>query len=243
MTYIVGIDCATNGTRVGLALGYWDGNHLHLKAVEKGTKKLSQQVLSFLPKSGEILLAMDAPLGWPDQLGAILAKHQAGAPLDLEANHLFRRETDRFIKSHFNKQSLDVGADRIARTAHAALHLLQIIRNKTRNPFPFLLQPNLGQGTGVIEVYPAATLIAHQMPSSGYKDKTAEHVAKRQQIIAHLKNHMTVQCDAEVMLDCADVLDAALCVLAGSDFLNGRCYPPENLERAQKESWIWAKRL
>ena len=245
MTYIIGIDCATDGTKAGLALGHWTTEHLQLISVEKGTRDLTQQVLKLLSQTEDqdILLAMDAPLGWPVDLGTSLANHQAGDPIFPPANTLFRRETDCFIKKHFNKQSLDVGADRIARTAHAALHLLQVIRQKSGKSFPFRLQPKITNHSGVIEVYPAATLIAYQMPNQGYKSAgLQEHSQKRQQIIDHLKDHMTFQCPTQVMIDSADALDAAICVLAGADFLNGHCYPPQDPQSAAKESWIWTRR-
>ena len=40
----------------------------------------------------------------------------------------------------------------------------------------------------------------------------------------------------------ADAFDAMLCVLAGQDFLSGRAMPPDNLELARQEGWIWVRR-
>jgi len=36
-----------------------------------------------------------------------------------------------------------------------------------------------------------------------------------------------------------DVLDAAVCVQAGCDFLRGRAIAPTDLALAKKEGWIW----
>jgi len=38
----------------------------------------------------------------------------------------------------------------------------------------------------------------------------------------------------------SDVLDAAICVLAGADFLRSRMMPLKDIKLARKEGWIWA---
>jgi hypothetical protein len=92
--------------------------------------------LEWLDQRDNVLIALDAPLGWPRALGACLQSHMAGAPLDSEANALFRRATDDEIKVRLSKRPLDVGADRIARTAVAALELLGALRRETGRPVP-----------------------------------------------------------------------------------------------------------
>lgn len=57
-------------------------------------------------------------MGWPANMGQVLYNHNTGQLIDVHSNDLFRRETDKFIKKNLRKQPLDVGADRIARTAH-----------------------------------------------------------------------------------------------------------------------------
>jgi hypothetical protein len=37
----------------------------------------------------------------------------------------------------------------------------------------------------------------------------------------------------------ADLVDAAVCVLAGADFIAGRAMSPENRSLAEREGWIW----
>jgi hypothetical protein len=61
--------------------------------------------------------AIDAPLGWPKPLAETLIDHRAGMPIETPANAMFRRTTDLFIQRKLKKTPLDVGADRIARTA------------------------------------------------------------------------------------------------------------------------------
>jgi hypothetical protein len=134
----------------------------------------------------------------------------------VEANHLFRRLTDQFIKSKIGKQLLDVGADRIARTAHAALTLLDEIRIKIGEVIPLAWETGLQAGIFAIEVYPAATLIAHDISIPGYKRK--ENREARKTLLSDLRKRIDLPPDISLMENNDDALDAAICVLAGSDF-------------------------
>ncbi|MGI6404683.1 MAG: DUF429 domain-containing protein [Oscillospiraceae bacterium] len=86
---------------------------------------IAEIIKDWIQEDDKVILAIDAPLGWPEDLGNSLYRHSAGQALSVEANLMFRRETDRFIKEALEKQSLDVGADRIARTAYAALKIIE----------------------------------------------------------------------------------------------------------------------
>jgi hypothetical protein len=172
-------------------------------------------------------------------LGKALTAHKAGEPLSVPANDLFRRATDRFVKARLGKQSLDVGADRIARTAHAALKLLADVRRRAGLPIPLAWEPSYSERIAVIEVYPAATLIAHGIPDTGYKKK--EKIAQRKAIMGGLERIVQLPEDRAVMDLSADALDAAVCVLAGLDFLGGEAYNPEDTELAKHEGWIWVR--
>jgi hypothetical protein len=186
------------------------------------------------------LVAIDAPLGWPIGLGQTLHSHEAGAPIGLEANWMFRRETDRAIKRRTGKQPLDVGADRIARTAHAALGFLQELRQRTDETIPLVWNPVIGDGTYAVEVYPGATLAAYGVRASGYKKK-GQHTAHRA-VLELLEERVALPDDRTLLENNNDVLDAALCVLAGVDFLRGEALKPTDLELARKEGWIWVRK-
>lgn len=116
---------------------------------------------------GPCLIALDAPLGWPKGLGRQLQNHLAGAVVTSEPNEIFRRETDRFIERAYQKRPLEVGANLIARTAHSALKLLGDIRAASDREIPLTWTPRTIVGTVAIEVYPAATLIAHDKQFAG----------------------------------------------------------------------------
>ncbi|MGR9074455.1 MAG: DUF429 domain-containing protein, partial [Gammaproteobacteria bacterium] len=180
---IVGIDCATDRKNVGLARGYLSGNRLVVDRLAKPEKNVSiaSLVSGWIGDFEKTLLAIDAPLGWPASMGRQLAGHSAGGVIEADPNRLFRRETDRFVKSKTGKQSLDVGADRIARTALAALELLREIGKEIGEPVPMAWRADLIAPVSAIEVYPAATLKVLGCRNSGYKLR--QHEAERREII------------------------------------------------------------
>jgi hypothetical protein len=141
----------------------------------------------------------------------------------------------------FNLQPLDVGADRIARTAHSALDLLDKIRQQTGEAFSVASVTVLAR-TAAIEVYPAATLLAHGLPSRGYKKPESVYVREE---ILHGLEESGLRMSADTRrnaLACADALDAIVCILAGVNFLDNEAYPPEHQSLAAKEGWIWVKK-
>lgn len=169
MIALLGIDCATNPKKTGLALGEFRGEVAHILRCATGTKDKTpaQIAVSWINDYEEVLIALDAPLGWPQKLGVSLSAHRAGFPLQAEANQLFRRMTDVEIKNRLGKQPLEVGANLIARTAVAALSLLDEIRRVTGRPIPLAWVPEETEPWRAIEVYPAATRIAHGAPDIG----------------------------------------------------------------------------
>ncbi len=110
----------------------WDAGRLRLLELTRGSRQRSPIaiVAEWAEAHSPVLLALDAPLGWPAALGVALAGHRAGGPLEHTPNRLFRRRTDDWVRSRFGKRPLEVGADLIARTAHAALALLEGLRQR-----------------------------------------------------------------------------------------------------------------
>lgn len=243
-TIVIGVDCATQPKKVGLARGALepDGTARLTDATQQPSHDaIAATVAGWVQPDRLCLIALDAPLGWPSALGATLATHEAGQTIATPPNALFRRATDRFVKAHIGKQSLDVGADRIARTAHAALALLERVRARTGQSIPLAWSEDL-TATGAIEVYPAATLQARGARSAGYKKRNND--PERREVAEALSAAVTVApALAERLVTNDDLLDAAVCVLAGVDFLRGDAMPPPDPRIAAKEGWIWVKRL
>lgn len=242
--HIIGIDCATEPKKRGVALARCEDNKWVIESAGVGLE--DEDVRTMLDKckqvGGRVLLALDAPLGWPKTLGCHLVDHRAGKRLSqLDSHALFRRETDRFIKKTYGIQSLDVGADRIARTAHSALNLLHTIGEGS---IPLATDENF-QGISAIEVYPAATLFVHGLKSQTYKNSESEEVRKK--ILQGLEGRGVSISKEDVRskaIKNADVLDAIVCVLAGIDFLKGKAHSPkpEQADLAANEGWIWVRK-
>src|SRR3989442_1019336 len=135
---MIGLDCATDDANVGAALGSWREGSLSVEHVTLCDKVTPAEVIAgwFREADEPVLLALDAPLGWPAPLAQTLVRHRAGGELSAGADQMFRRMTDRAVHENVGKTPLDVGADRIARTAHAALRFLGELREAISRPVP-----------------------------------------------------------------------------------------------------------
>jgi hypothetical protein len=237
---IVGIDCATVDAKIGIALGEAGPREVVVSEVRLCTaeEKAADLVTRWLREALQrrSLLAIDAPLGWPKNLLSALAGHRAGEAVSVEPNLMFRRATDRFVHDALGKTPLEIGADRIARTAHSALRLLADVGQRIGAQIPLAWDPSW-TGIAAIEVYPAATLLARKMMASGYKKRS--NSGEREGLVRDLRAHMKLPESCQSMADSADALDAAICVLAGGDFVQGHVHPPLDHRLAEHEGWIW----
>ena len=247
-TAIIGIDCATQEAKRGLAYGLLQDDKLTITDVASCKSANPSRVIisNWLNRTRFTLLTLDAPLGWPSAMSDTLPSHQAGNPLGLkDSNRMFLRETDFVIWREF-KKPLEVGASLIARTATSALELLGNLRKIQNLAIPLAWEMGDIAETCAIEVYPAATLTARGIALAGYrKGKSGEAI--RFQIIENLNR----SCEVEIAnsqttraVNSPDSLDAVVCVLAGADFLRGNCIPIQDNLRdiAYKEGWIWVKK-
>lgn len=236
---IIGIDCATQPKKMGLARAVRERDRYRVTElmVCDGDQHPVEVVAGWLKDGGTALLAMDAPLGWPISLGRELARHVAGQPISVPSELLFRRLTDRVVARRTGKTPLDVGADRIARTAHSALLFLDHLRKALDEPIPLAWETPLRARIEVIEVYPAATMLARGSSLRGYKKPGAEGERTR------LLDDLAPSCDFEAVREAAmrnhDCLDALACVVAGLDFLQGAVVRPDEPNVARDEGWIW----
>jgi len=259
---IIGVDVATQPKNVGLAMCSYATEELQLEALvtHRSWPEIDEQLAVWLqqphhssepptapptpptptPPPPPTLLALDAPLGWPTQLADTLHAHRAGDPIPQIANELFRRRTDDIVASELGKRPLDVGADRIARTAHAALHLLTRLREAHATDMPLAWTPGLISSTSAIEVYPAGTLASRGLPSSGYKGASDAAVAIRQEIIRGIRRELACSDEAiDLMTSNDHLLDAVLCCIAARDFADSRVIQPSRQDPTAKEGWIW----
>ncbi|MFI5306758.1 MAG: DUF429 domain-containing protein [Polyangiales bacterium] len=238
---VVGVDCATTEERTGLAYAALDAKGpLEIKRVTLGTagESCAATVAQWIA-SEPFVLALDAPLGWPAPLGLALSVHRAGEPIDDAPDAMFRRHTDRFVHVTLGKLPLEVGADRIARTAHAALRLLGEVRRLSRRRVELCWAP--GKPGGAIEVYPAATLLSRGISARGYKHDDAEGRKARQEILERLGSELRFARphDRDQVLEDQHMLDAVICTIAAADFARGEALLPDDVEAARREGWIW----
>jgi len=242
-TKVIGIDCATQDTKIGVAYGDFSDGQLAVVEAFACTKgeSAAEAISNWLRDRREpVLLAIDAPLGWPQSLARALTNHRAGGELKVDADDMFRRATDHFVKRKTRKAPLEVGADRIARTAHVALCLLRDLRQELKTEIPLAWEWPLVSKVSAIEVYPAATLVAHALRSTGYKRLRQE--VRRNEIIRKLGDIAYIPFDiSRKLLASGDALDATICLLAAKDFLSGDAMPPPDQARAKTEGWIWVR--
>jgi predicted nuclease with RNAse H fold len=240
-TTIIGIDAATQPKKVGLARGHLDRDTLVVTDAVLGSEveSVAETVASWIGDR-PTLLAIDAPLGWPAPLAQGLHRHRAGQVLQGDGHDLFRGLTDMVVHDKLRKLPLEVGADRIARTAHAALRLLGEVRDRTGLDIPLAWSPEV-EGVAAIEVYPAATLRCHNAAATSYKGKDDVARDYRETILSALRGNWTLQVDDRRLAGFDHLLDAAVCVLAGADFLWGKCGGPtaDQQATAEVEGWVW----
>ncbi len=235
---LIGLDCATDHRKVGLAMGTYDEQlHIHVARVARNPDDIATSIVDWLSQQDDAVLAIDAPLGWPKALGEALSSHVAGGPLPFEAHALFRRDTDREIKRRIGQQSLDVGADRIARTAHAALATLSAVRERVDVAMGWT--PGAVKGRQAIEVYPAATLKAMGLMAKGYRGSEQRDV--RLELIDELGIAMLADEARANAADSDHVFDAIVCVCAGVDYAKASAVAPRDGDLARREGWIWCR--
>ena len=255
---VIGVDFSTTPTQTELARAtVFDASEAVVHEVRTASRGRSriEVVAAWVRKAcaGMLaLIALDAPLGWPDAMRSDpFTSHSAGRPLQVCADPLFSRETDRQIRIRFDKRPLEVGANLIARTAHGALQFLREmnteINGRAEPPLPLACSPrDLQHGSRVIEVYPAATLKSYGISTGSYKKRGEAGRSAHEAMIKALRTQgSTFESDVKDIAGNDNKVDVAVCVLAGWDFLAGRAMAPDNTTRklAEREGWIWARQV
>lgn len=225
---VIGVDCSTDEAKTGLALAVVRGAVLTVNVARCASRrrKAKEWIQEWASGHERVLIALDAPLGWPAPLAVALAGHQAGKPIDHSSDTLFLRHTDHEIKRRFDLHPFSVGADRIARTAVASLNLLQDLRTEQGEAIDLAWSPTWPGRIGVIEVYPSATRAAYNaIPGGG-------ELGGFPTGLIQLPEDWSPNEHAG---------DAIVCALAGFDFLRGLAVAPApgDIALAQQEGWIW----
>lgn len=238
---IIGWDSAVQEVNNGLIRAELSDNGIIITGIWEQHSRLIEILSEWINRDTQTLLAIDSPLGWPEIFAKKLCSHQAGQPIGADPANFFKRQTDINIHQRFRKTPLEVSADRIARTAFFTLQRIGEIADRTGKTIDVVWDHKTDFATGMIEVYPAATLIANSINTSGYKNR--ENKKQRDRMLPDLTEKYQVK-----MATTADItaiehnFDAFLCCLSGFDFLNGKCEPPPRLDEGiRKEGWTWVK--
>ncbi|CAN5197758.1 DUF429 domain-containing protein [soil metagenome] len=244
---LIGVDCAVRARSVGIAVARVEDGVVTIESLTLGTGKgtlanaMAPTLGAIIDEADPVILALDAPLGWPSTLADALQGHRAGERIGIlgDADGYVYRRTDEKVGETIT-WPLDVGANFIARTAFAALELLSKLRERGRK-LPMLWTPGVVED-GVIEVYPKATFMARGWPVKDYKGKGPNARGARARLLDLMSTELTIPEDPRATaVETDHALDAIACVLAAKDFADGNVVPcaAEDRERAEREGWIW----
>lgn len=238
---IIGLDAAVQDKNVGCVLGEYSNGILKIKAKWSRKEPLTDVLAGWVQSSAPTIIAIDAPLGWPVSFRKILANHWAGRPLDLDPEIFFKRRTDLDIKKRFKKTTLEISADRIARTAFFTLKRMGSVEKKLNSEIPLLWSMHELDNYGLLEVYPAATLLSNGLNIKGYKK---DNLTARRNLLEQLRSNYTFSNPEAIDLTTVEHdFDAFVCCLACLDFIEGKSLPPDEIdEYIKEEGWIWVKK-
>jgi len=256
-TLVIGIDCAADinvtGNKTGLVFSSIENATLEVLEIwnRREGKSAFDQVntwINSVDREDRILLAIDTPMGWPDKFGVSLATHMAGRPL-LELSDFPQRTTDIEIRRQLNKTPIDIASNLIARTSFSGLKFIDNLNLELKDKREFRLVASTDFRNGIIEVYPAATLLANRVDIKSYKRNGIENIQRRKDILADLgENKYNINSLKDLSVELVKIehdFDAFVCCLAAYDFMNNyaNCLKPDDKIRAEKEGWIWVKKL
>lgn len=242
---LVGVDLAADPRRTGVVVAE-PGPPWRLTGPAAGDDA------TILALADGAVLALDAPLGWPDAFVAAVAAHHGfrGWPPGADREDLRHRATDRHVTGRaLGVRPLSVSSDLIGVVAMRAAFLLDELGARRGRPLA------RDGSDGVVEVYPAAALRAWGLLAprgERYKGGRAGDPgprAVRRRILGALGGALAgrVELDGGLVeaAEASDhVLDAAVSALVGLESLAGRTEgpPPGLVARAAREGWIHVPR-
>ncbi len=243
---ILGVDLASVAERTAACRLGRGPDGLRVLGVESGCT--DDRIVDLA--AGARVVAIDAPLGWPEPFLRAVSAYAAGdawrwpEPIRTlppgkegeearrEATRLLRfRATDFDVHEKTGIWPLSVSSDLIGIVAFRAAGLCTRLRWGS---------PARDGSTDVIEAYPAAALQTWGIDRSGYKEPGAR--AKRGEILDALirRHELEIGGFREALVADDDCLDALVAALVGDAYADKRTepIPPEHEERARTEGWI-----
>lgn len=243
---ILGVDLASVAERTAACRLERGPDGLRILGVESGC--MDDRIVELA--AGAQVVAIDAPLGWPEPfLRAVTAQAageawtwpepfrtlppgKEGEAARKDATRLLRfRATDFDVHEKTGVWPLSVSSDLIGIVAFRAAGLCTRLRPGS---------PARDGSTGVIEAYPAAALRTWGIDRSGYKEPEAR--AKRAEILDALirRHELDPGTFREALIADDDCLDALVAALVGDAYADKRTQPipTEHEARARTEGWI-----
>ncbi|WP_046226982.1 DUF429 domain-containing protein [Paenibacillus dauci] len=244
---IIGIDCATEHKNTGICVYDYNNKKFIAYKAASTTMDTINSILKDHSKEN-FLLCWDTPLGWPIDFSSSLVNHLAGQYLRSAPLNFFNRSTDLFCHSLLGKKPLEITTNRIARTTHKTLGIINELQMKYPK-MKLLWDPKEEFEIGYIEVYPVTWLLSESIVPNktkqydSYKGTEQKNQRRRLDIIKELrKRGMKFNGMYKRMIKEEHFFDACLCCLGGKDFLDDRTIRPiNNISSIQKEGWIWIK--
>ena len=221
---ILGIDLAAQPENTGACVVEW----LPDRAVAAPAPVEDDALVEFARDVD--LVAVDAPLGWPDAFVAAVHAHHSGVPWPAgpDSVELRMRLTDQVLAAT-RFYPLSVSSDRIAVAAFRAARLAGRLAEG---------QPRDGSGR-LVELYPAVALYTWGLPYRRYKGTTGTEL--RGALVGRLCAAAPwLDVDAAALCRRDHDLDALVCALVGRAAATGRTARPaeDQRDRARREGWI-----
>lgn len=231
-----GLDMASQPKHTALATIEWTGGGAIIRDVTcPADDTVILRVIEQADKTG-----IDCPLGWPDAFVDFVLAHRTGHVATQgegwpgQRDDLTMRRTDAVVRQRLNRRPLSVSAELIAYVAMRSAILLARLDAAGHTV------DRSGAGR-VVEVYPAASLMAWQLPYEGYKGRKRAEV--RSGLVTRLLAAAPwLDCGRykQVLRDSADAFDAVVAALTARAAFEGKTDRPAgaDLAAARSEGWI-----
>jgi predicted nuclease with RNAse H fold len=235
----LGIDLAVDPRRTAACAIAWRDGRAAVESISVGLDDAALRAAIAAAHARGGWAGIDAPFAWPERFrDAVVAHHRDRTwPADYRDPRLRYRATDRFVEHECRRRPLSVSTDLIGVTAMRCARMLQEVGEDRGGP----IDP--AGADGVVEVYPAAALLAWRLDPRGYKNGPLARANRRRLVDAlAARPWLAFGGDAAAACERSDhALDALLAALATRAAQRGLTHRPRTDDEralAPSEGWI-----